>query len=92
MTVELNALLAAFPAHKAGMSIEHNQHKNYYESAQQWIENTDYCDWESEDAKRKAIELDEIWVLQWYPSTPGGFCAVAAPTLGDVLRLATDQG
>lgn len=84
-------LLADFPLHKAGMSLEHNAHRNIYESAEDWIVNNEWCDWESEDAKRKAIETDEIWTLQWYPQTPIGFCAVAAPTLADLLRLASSD-
>lgn len=87
----LNVLLAGLPAHNAGMSLEHNQHKNAYEKAEDWINKNEWCDWESEDAKRQAIATDEIWTLQWYPKTPVGFCAVAAPTLADLLRIANDD-
>lgn len=78
------------PKHKCGLSLEHNQHRNVYEDAFVWIEDNEWCDWESEEAKQKAIDTDEIWTLQWYPETPVGFCAVAAPTLEDVLRLANE--
>lgn len=80
-------LLAAFPAHKAGMTLEHNDHKNVYEKASDWIADNEWCEWESESAKQQAIETDEIWTLRWYPETPVGFCAVAAPTLPDLLRI-----
>lgn len=76
------------PRHKAGLSLEHNQHKNIYDTPQQWIEDNTWCDWESEDAKKQAIALDSIWTLQWYPDTPVGFYALAGPTLGEVLRRA----
>ena len=43
--------------------------------------------WESEEAKQRAIEMDECWTLQLYPDTPIGFMAIAAPTLEDLLRF-----
>lgn len=84
---ELNQLL---PAHDAGLSLEHNQHRSVYDTAEQWIAENDWCDWESDEAKREAIEIDSIWTLQWYPDTPVGFYAVAAPTLADLLRIAAN--
>lgn len=87
----MSELLAVFPAHKAGLSLEHNQHKNAYENAEQWIADNEWCDWESEESKQKAIDTNEIWTLQWYPDTPVGFYAVAAPTLDDLLRIANSD-
>lgn len=78
------------PAHKAGLSLDHNQHRNVYDTAEQWIVDNDWCDWESDEAKQQAIEADSIWTLQWYPDTPIGFYAVAAPTLTDLLRFAAN--
>jgi hypothetical protein len=77
-----------FPAHKCGLSLEHNQHRNYYESVELWLTNNTWCDWENDEAKQRAIDTDEVWSLQWYPDTPVGFRAVAAPTLDECLRLA----
>ena len=88
---DLMPLLAVLPAHKAGLSLEHNQHKNVYEKPEDWIAENEWCDWESEAAKKQAIATNEIWTLQWYPETPVGFCAVAAPTLADLLRLASND-
>lgn len=85
-----NDLLAILPPHKASLSLEHNMHKNNYESAAEWIEHNDWCDWEDENSKQKAIDTNEVRTLQWYPDTPVGFCAIAAPTLSDILRLAGD--
>lgn len=75
------------PRHKCGLHLEHNAHKNTYESAEQWIADNDWCDWENEDAKQRAIDTDEIWTLQWYPDTPVGFYALAAPTLAELFKL-----
>lgn len=80
-----------FPKHKGGMFLTHNEHKNTYDSAGQWIvENTDRVSWASDEAKLRSIETDEIWAIQWYPDTPVGFCAVAAPTLEELLKLANE--
>ena len=77
------------PDHKCGLFLTHNEHKNSYEKAEQWIvDHDDWCMWENEEAIQIAINTDEIWSLQWYPDTPVGFNAVAAPTLEDLLRLA----
>lgn len=74
-----------FPAHKCGMHLGHNEHKNIYETAEQWIGDNTWCDWENEEAKQRDIEIDEIWTLQWYPNTPVGFYALAAPTRPELL-------
>lgn len=87
----LNDLLAALPKHKCGLSITHNEHRNYRETAANWIADNEHCDWESEEAKQIAIDTDEIWVMHWYPETPVGFFAVAAPTLADLFRLAKGE-
>lgn len=78
-----------FPQHKCSLTLTHNDHRDYYQSAEDWIEeNSDRLNWESDDAKGRAIETDSIWTLQWYPDTPIGFYCVAAPTLEEVLALA----
>lgn len=78
-----------FPEHKAALHLQHNDHRDMYQPLAEWIaEQGDLYDWESEEAKRRAIATDECWTLQWYPHTPLGFEAVAAPTLGELLRFA----
>jgi hypothetical protein len=79
-----------FPAHMGEMTLVHNAHRNVYEPIEQWIRENTWCDWENEEAKARAIASDDCWTLQWYPHTPVGFNAVAAPTLEEVLRLAGD--
>ena len=79
------------PKHKAGLYIEHDEHKGVYQDASDWVdENIDCYEWETEEYKRIAIDTDSIWTLQWYPDTAVGFCAVAAPTLEDLLRYANE--
>jgi hypothetical protein len=76
------------PEHKCGLYLQHNQHRDYYQSPAEWIADNDLYDWEDEASKQAAIDSDSIWTLQWYPETPIGFYAVAAPTLEDLLELA----
>lgn len=83
-----------FPKHKAGLFLTHNEHKDYYQSAEDWLKEqiSDSKDplysWESEEAMVRAIATDSIWVLHWYPDTPIGFYCIAAPTLEELLAYA----
>ena len=78
-----------FPAHKCGLYLEHNVHKDVYDSAKQWMEESgDNYAWADDESRERAVLTDEIWTLQWYPDTPVGFYAVAAPTLEELLKLA----
>ena len=75
------------------LSIEHQPHAVCYESAQEWMDRNDrdgFADVEPEDAELM-ISTGEIWVVQWYPNTPIGFCAVAAATLERALELAASE-
>ena len=77
-----------FPKHVT-LHITHNQHKSYYLSLADYIEQDgERFDFKDDDAKARAIAADELWEIQWYPNTPVGFCCVAAPTLDEALALA----
>jgi hypothetical protein len=75
------------PKHKCGLFLTHNEHKNIYQTAEEYIKNEDHTTWESEEHKQKAINTNEIWTLQWYPETPIGFYEISAPTLEDLLNF-----
>jgi len=77
-------LLAKLPKHAASLALEHNRHKDVYETAAQVIaeHNGYYSDgWISPEQKAKAIETNEIWTLHWYPNTPIGFNLMHAADL-----------
>lgn len=76
-----------FPPHKASLILTHNDHKSYYRTVKESIEQDrhGYDDWISEEQKLKAIETDECWTLQWYPETPVGFCLKSAADLEALL-------
>lgn len=84
-----------FPAHKCGLFLTHNEHRDYYETIEKWLDGqgqhvTD-DEWVSDEQRKKAIETDNCWVLQWYPDTPVGFNKLAACDL-DVLLAAAKDG
>lgn len=78
-----------FPKHKCGLTLEHNPHKTYYERIEDYIEQRDLVeDFETSDQLQRALNTDELWVLQWFPRTPVGSYVVAAPTLDECLARA----
>ena len=81
-----------FPEHKCGLTISHNECRNYYQTVRQYL---DYMEagptWPSEEDKALAIETNEMWEIQWYPKTPIGFFHVAATTLEAALELASSN-
>jgi hypothetical protein len=85
-----STLLRNLPRHKCGLSIEHNYHKNDYETVEEHLTGIeDFYKFSSEEAKAKCIETDELWTMVWYPNAPIGFInAIAAPTLIDLLLFA----
>ena len=75
------------PEHKCGLFLTHNEHRNYYETVEQWLENGQRDDpksgfeWVSPEEREKAIREDSVWTLQWYPDTPIGSYDIAASSL-----------
>jgi hypothetical protein len=66
------------PEHKCGLHLSHNEHRDVYETVEQFYA----ADWfVSPEEWRKAIAEDSVWVLHWYPETPVGFHSIAASTL-----------
>ena len=43
-------------------------------------------DWVSQDERARAIELNSIWVCQWYPQSANAFHALAASSLPVLLN------
>ncbi len=80
------------PEHKCGLTLEHNDHKGYYQSVADYIDDNSRFQWPSDEEKQKAIDTNEIWTLHWYPETPVGFYAVAAASLDELLRFANKDG
>lgn len=52
-------------------------------------------DWVSEEERARAIELNSIWVCQWYPASANAFHALAAsslPVLLDAISTGQTRG
>ena len=81
------------PNHECGLYMEHNPHRDEYRSLSEYFADaadTGAHSWQSDEAKARAIETDELWTLQWYPHTPIGSHTIAAPTLGELLAFAAE--
>lgn len=67
----------------SSLSVSFNDHASYYYTADRAVEDGDYdrVQWVSEEERAKAIELNSIWLVQWYPDTPVGSCTIGASTL-----------
>ena len=84
--------LSKLPKHEASLHLTHNQHKDYYETVSEAIDNGTHgytvdC-WVSEEQRLKAIATNECWTLHWYPDTPVGFCLLSAADLAPLLEAA----
>lgn len=77
-----------FPEHKCGLYLEHNPHKNVYETIEQYTSMYKNTDWISLEEKKKAIETNELWRIQWYPDTPVGFYILLSSSLEILLEAA----
>lgn len=75
--------------------ISHNDHTTFYQSVEEYLadEVADFDQDEITDQDREeCIRTGEVWKLQWYPTTPVGFCVVLGPTLERVLARANGEG
>lgn len=71
-----------FPKHLT-LTIEHNPHKNFYQTSQEWFDQYECCD---EKDREEFSKLDDFWMMRWYPSTPIGFYEVFGKTLEECLE------
>lgn len=77
-----------FPKHKCSMTLSHNDHLDYYTTVENELGQLYHAeDFVSDEQRRKAIETNECWTIQWYPRTPVGFYVLHAADL-DVLMAA----
>ena len=81
-----------FPRHEASLHLTHNQHKAYYRTVQDEIDDDGHGyredDWISSEQRQKAIDTNECWTLQWYPDTPIGSYVLSAADLEPLLEAA----
>lgn len=92
-------LPSLFPRHECSLYLSHNPHKSFHQSIEQWAndlllstgENPMKLGWHSEEQRKKAIETNSFWELQWYPDTPISFIRLLACDLGLLLAEARKE-
>lgn len=77
-----------FPKHNCGLHLSHNQHKDYYQTLENYLEEQGFSkeDW-VDGEEEVAMRTGEIWVLQWYPNTPVSFIRKCASNLDVLLEV-----
>ena len=73
------------------LSINHNEHKNYYEPLKEYIDTLlngkrPSLEELSDKEYKKCLEMDEFWEVRWYPETPISFNVVYGSTLEECLK------
>jgi len=85
-----------WPKHEASLTLSHNNHKDYYQTIEEWEgeQQSHYGNnnWISEDERELAIKTDSLWVLHWYPNTPIGFYEVWGAGVETVLEASLKMG
>ena len=71
------------PKHKCGLHLSHNEHRDVYETIEQFYEPQDFV---SDDEWLKAVAEDSVWSLHWYPETPIGFHRICASSLDAIQK------
>lgn len=80
---------ADFPRHKAMLTLTHNEHKNEYQTVEQWLQNLMSGEtWVSLEQKAQALATDSVWELRWYADTPIGFHHLLSCDLAPLLEAA----
>ncbi len=80
-----------FPRHECGLHLTHNQHRDYYQTVEEYLRDEARISFESGEERALCLELNELWELQWYPDTPIGFYCVGASTLEKCLAFALES-
>ena len=81
-----------FPAHKCGLYLTHNEHKDVYLTVVEWLDDRGggHVRWPDETERQKAIETNDVWSLQWYPNTPLACYCIGAASFDRLMELAAE--
>lgn len=64
------------PKYSVYLSLQHNEHKLYYQTLEYWLEGTDegkntaHFEWVSPEERAKALAEDSCWVIHWIRARP----------------------
>lgn len=79
-----------FPKHLT-LYIEHNPHKDRYQTVNEYIQEHEWMKEDLNPAEGKiCCEINELWIIQWYPTTQMCFWWVGASTFEKALELALE--
>jgi hypothetical protein len=75
---------------KCGVQVSINEHRNYYQTAEQWLKDLNENDitTPAADIQAEMIKQDTVVEIQFYPVTPVGFHLVIHHDLDAALDLA----
>jgi hypothetical protein len=79
-----------FPKHLS-LHIRHNEHKKSYETVESYLVHS--CgepDFKNNAERQGCIDTDEIWEIQIYEKTPGGFSYLAASTFNGLMEYVSE--
>ncbi len=83
LTLQRSNCMIKWPDFIDGITIVHNEHKSFYESAETYIESDgSRFVWKDEETKAKAIAEDSVWIIR----VDDDFQHVSN-TLADVLKM-----
>ena len=86
----MSKLKDLLPSQKGGLCIFLDEHRSNYQSVEEYsLEIGDR--WINEESRKKAIELDTVWELIWYPQTPIGSFRLAAHDFEAIIAYYTDN-
>jgi hypothetical protein len=74
----------------SSLCLTYNDHSCNYQTAEvaELDGNFSHVTWPSAEEKELALSSNSVWILQWYPNTPVGFCAVGAASFAACLAFA----
>lgn len=78
----------------SSLTLTFNDHTaNYVDAAKEYADGDMPDDeWVSESERDKALGLNQVWTLQWYPDTPVGCHIVRASSLAALLGWVIEHG
>lgn len=82
-------LISLLKGQNTGLSIECNEHKLYYQSAEDFLSEQNFQHpgfFISPEDRQKCIDTNTIWKISWYPDTPIGCCYILASSLPMALE------
>jgi len=82
-----------FPKHDGSLTITHNEYKNYYETIEEYINESidEFYREQKIDILDECIKQNSLWEMQVYPDTPIGFYIVYSPTFDGLFKQLEEE-